>query len=286
MSGFVITIVLFAALFHATWNALVKGAQDRTITIGLVALGHVIPGVILVYMFAAPSFESIKFIIASTIIHWLYYYLLNIAYRYGDLSVVYPISRGLTPIIIALGAQYWIGEVLPTAAWLGIITISIGVIIVSWDSISKKMPYMGLLAAAGLAIVISAYSTVDGVGVRISNNSMAYIGWLFIAEIFVVIFVFSSRWSRLAKLPVKQSMLGILGGVMSGTAYGMVLYAQTLAPLGIVSAVRETSVIFAAIIGVYFFREGKWPVRLLAASAVGLGIILIAFGTQVDTLHG
>lgn len=285
MTGFVIIIVLFAALFHAIWNALVKGAQDRTITIGLVALGHVFPGIFLVFIFGLPSNDSIKFIIASTIIHWLYYYLLNIAYRYGDLSVVYPISRGLTPIIIALGAQYWIGEVLPTGAWLGIVTISIGVIIVSWDSISNKMPYLGLLAATGLAIVISAYSTVDGVGVRISNNSMAYIGWLFIAEIFVVIFVFSSRWSRLAKLPIKQSMLGILGGVMSGTAYGMVLYAQTLAPLGIVSAVRETSVIFAAIIGVYFFREGKWPVRLLAASAVGLGIIFIAFGTEANTSH-
>ena len=133
----------------------------------------------------------------------------------------------------------------------------------------------GLLAALACAVMVASYSLVDGVGVRLSRNALGYVGWLFVLELLVALFIFAPRLERLRSVPPRVIALGFLGGVISGTAYGLVLYAKTLAPLGIVSALRETSVIFAAMIGVVWFGEGPRGNRLVAGSIVAFGIILI-----------
>ncbi len=275
MSGPTILLVLTAAFLHAFWNAVVKGAGDKTITLGLIALGHVVPGVILVWMFPSPGWGAVPFVIASTVIHWGYYILLNVAYRLGDLSMIYPITRGLSPVLIALGAQFWVGEQLPLLAWGGILTVSAGVLILTKGIVRGGMPLGGVLAAMAVAVIVASYSLVDGIGVRLADNAMGYIGWLYVSELAVAVFVFATRWQRLRQMSLKSCALGYLGGVLSGLAYGLVLYANTLAPLGVVSAVRETSVIFAAMIGVMWFGEGPKRRRLLAAVVVSLGIICI-----------
>jgi len=268
-------IVLSAAALHAFWNAVVKGAGDKTIMLGMIALGHVVPGIALVMMFPSPGWGALPYIIASTVIHWGYYFLLNVAYRLGDLSMIYPITRGLSPVLIALGAQFWIDETLPMLAWIGVATVSAGVLVLTKGIVRGGMPLGGVLAAMAAAVIVASYSLVDGVGVRLSDNAFGYIGWLFVSELAVAVFVFATRWQRLRQMPLKNCALGYLGGVLSGTAYGLVLYANTLAPLGVVSAVRETSVIFAAMIGVMWFGEGPKRRRLLAAVVVSVGIICI-----------
>ncbi len=278
MSTAIVAIVLTAALLHALWNALVKGAKDKTVILGLIALGHVVPGLVVVAIAPHPGWAIWPYVVASTVIHWGYYYFLNTAYRHGDLSVMYPIARGLAPVLIALGAQVWVGETLPTLAWAGIICVSGGIMVLTKGAFTGALPLTGLLAALACAIMVASYSLVDGVGVRVSANALAYVGWLFVMEFIVAGFVFSTRWQRLRALSPKVIMLGFLGGVISGTAYGLVLYAKTLAPLGLVSALRETSVIFAAIIGVMWFGEGPKANRLLAAAIVMAGIILIGIG--------
>lgn len=270
-----VAIVLLAAMLHAFWNAVVKGAGDKTIVLGLIALGHVVPGLVIVALVPPPGWAVWPYVAASTAIHWAYYYLLNVAYRVGDLSVIYPIARGLAPVLVALGAQFWIGESLPMLAWAGVIAVSGGIMVLTRGAFSGALPLTGLLAATGTAVMIAAYSLVDGVGIRVSADALGYIGWLFAAEILVAAYVFAGRMDRLRALPVRTIWLGFLGGVISGTAYGLVLYAKTLAPLGIVSALRETSVIFAAMIGVLWFGEGPRGNRLLAAGIVAAGIILI-----------
>jgi len=276
MTASIAAIVLFAALLHATWNAVVKGAGDRTIVLGLVALGHVVPGIAMVSLAPLPAAHAVPFIIASTVIHWAYYYGLNVAYRLGDLSIVYPISRGLAPVLIALGAQYWVGERLPLLAWVGISCVSAGIFLLTVRQLGQGVPVHGLGAALAVAITVAAYSIVDGVGVRSAGTTLGYVGWLFVAEICVVLFIFSTRWPRLRAMPPHRIWLGLAGGVLSGAAYGLVLYAKTLAPLGVVSALRETSVIFAALIGVWLFGEGPKRIRLVAAGVVVAGIVPLA----------
>ena len=275
MSSSLVLIVLTAAFLHAFWNALVKGSGDKTIVLGLIALGHVVPGVAITVLAPLPGWDALPYIIASTLLHWGYYYFLNLAYQKGDLSLVYPITRGLAPVMVALGAQIWIGESLPVLAWLGILAVSAGVMVLSQGIFKTAVPKTSIVAAAIVATIVASYSLVDGIGVRLSDSIMGYIGWLFTAEACVALFIFKTRWARLRLLPVKTCLLGFIGGILSATAYALVLYVKTEAPLGVVSALRETSVIFAALIGVIWFGEGPKTRRLLAGVIVGVGTILI-----------
>ena len=275
MSITISLIVLLAAFLHAFWNAVVKGAADKTIMLGLITLGHVVPGLVILTLVPPPGWVVWPYLVVSTIIHGAYFYLLNTAYRFGDLSIMYPIARGLAPVLVAVGAQVWIGESLPALAWAGVLCVSIGIMVLTRGVLSGALPMNGLIAAMGTAVMIAAYTLVDGVGIRLSDTALGYIGWLFAGEIFVAMFIFTGRMDRLRALPAKTIWLGIVGGLVSGAAYGLVLYAKTQAPLGVVSALRETSVIFAAMIGVLWFGEGPRRNRLIAAVIVAAGIILI-----------
>lgn len=275
MSASVVLMVLSAAFLHAFWNAVVKGAADRTIMLGMIALGHFVPGVIVVMLAPMPDLASIPYILASVIIHWVYFYLLHVAYRLGDLSLIYPIARGLSPVLVALGAQLWVGEVLPFAAWMGILAVSAGIMVLTRDVLHGALPVAGVAAALAIGVIVTVYTLVDGVGARLSGNAISYIGWLFTTKILIVIYVFSTRMDRLQTTSLRTLVLGFAGGLVSSSAYALVLYAKTIAPLGVVSALRETSVIFAALIGVMWFGEGPKRRRVLAAGIVCGGIICI-----------
>ena len=266
-------LVLFAALLHALWNALVKGASDRVVMLGLIALGHVVPGVMLVLFSPGVSGQAWPYIVASTVIHWGYYVFLNLSYRFADLSLAYPIARGAAPVLVALGAMLWAGEYLPPLAWLGILTISAGIMVLALRRASEKR---ALGAALATSVFIAAYSVVDGIGIRLSGSPVSYIGWLFTAEAFTAAFIFASRARVLVTLPGRTLWIGFWGGVLSGLAYALVLHAKLVTPIGIVSALRETSVIFAALIGVVFMGEGPAGRRVLAAGIVAAGIVLLA----------
>lgn len=272
MSTTVLLIVLLAALLHALWNALVKTSGDRAITLGLVATGHSLPAFALLPFIPIPAAEAFPFIIASTVIHWAYYYGLNIAYRFGDLSLIYPIARGTAPVMVALGALVWTDESLSLWAWIGIVTISAGIMVLAAIRYADKR---GIAAALATSAIIAAYSVVDGIGIRVSGTPIGYVVWLFAAEICVAVFVITTRLDRARSIGQRALVLGLSGGVISGLAYGLALFAKTLAPIGIVSALRETSVIFAALIGVYWLGEGPAKRRLVAASVVAIGVIIL-----------
>jgi drug/metabolite transporter (DMT)-like permease len=151
--------------------------------------------------------------------------------------------------------------------------------ILSQGIFKTGLPKISVAAAVIVAAIVAAYSLVDGVGVRLSKNVMGYIGWLFTAEACVALYIFTTRWARVRAMPIKTCMLGFIGGVLSATAYALVLYVKTEAPLGTVSALRETSVIFAALIGVIWFGEGPKIRRLVAAGIVATGTILIGMAS-------
>lgn len=275
MTTGIVLIILSAALLHATWNTIVKTAGDRTATLGLVALGHVIPGLALVAVLPLPAVESWPYLIASTVIHFGYFYMLGQAYKHGDLSVVYPIARGIVPALVSLWAMLFLGEMLPAQAWFGIALIAVAIQISSWAALRHGVGREALFFALGTGVCISGYSLVDGVGVRLSGGTLSYWAWHSVLHIFITGFVALRRGNAIRALPRRTWMIGILGGMVSMTAYGLVLYAKNFAPLGAVSALRETSVIFAALIGFVFLSEGNWQRRLLAAVLMAGGVALI-----------
>lgn len=276
MTSTVLMMVLAAAVLHAVWNAIVKASEDRTIVLGLISLGHVVFGIVLALNAPLPAVESWIFIFASTVIHFGYYYLLNVSYHLGDLSQTYPIARGVSPVLITLGALVFVGENLPPQAWAGVFVVTFGIFLLSGDIWRGKMSAKLLLSALATGLTIATYSLVDGIGARTSETAIGYIGWLFIFEIFVVMFVVARRKGLLLKMSPKLALMGISGGVISATAYGLVIFAKTLAPLGMVSTLRETSVLFAALIGVLVLGERPWRGRLMAASVVLAGVLLLA----------
>lgn len=275
MSVIVVAIILVAAVLHAVWNAIVKTATDRTTTLGLVALGHVIPASVMIMFLPLPNADSFTFILLSTVIHFGYYYMLGQAYRHGDLSVVYPIARGIVPALVSLWAMLLVGEVLPLQAWGGIALIALGIQLSSWSVLKQGVGKTALGFAVGTGVCISAYSVVDGIGVRLSGNTLSYWAWGAFLHLFIACFIGYRRRATLHHLPVKAWFIGILGGLVSMTAYGLVLYAKNFAPLGAVSALRETSVIFAALIGFFFLGEGYWLRRLSAAVLMAIGVAVI-----------
>jgi drug/metabolite transporter (DMT)-like permease len=276
---FVVSIILSAAMLHAVWNAIVKTAADRTTMLGLVALGHVIPGAAMVVLLPLPAPESMPYVLASTLIHFGYFYMLGRAYAHGDLSVVYPIARGIVPALVALWAMIFAGEVLPLQAWGGIALIALGIQLSSWQALRSGVESGVGRAALGYAVgtgfCISAYSLTDGLGVRLSGNTLSYWAWGAFLHLFVAGFIGLRKRNTLAALRPRTWIIGIGGGLVSMTAYGLVLYAKNFAPLGAVSALRETSVIFAALIGFVFLKEGNWIRRLGAAVLMAGGVALI-----------
>ncbi|MEE4187563.1 MAG: EamA family transporter [Roseobacter sp.] len=275
MSPFIVVLILSAALLHAVWNTIIKTAADRTTTLGLVALGHVLPGAAMVVLLPLPNAESAIYIGLSTVVHFGYFYLLGRAYDHGDLSVVYPIARGSVPALVSLWAWFFVGEVLPTLVWVGIGLISGSILLSNWRTLRSGVGTSALILSLSTGFCISVYSLVDGIGVRLSGNTLSYWAWGAFLHLFIAAFVGLRRRHTLSTLPLKVWSVGIAGGMVSMTAYGLVLYAKNFAPLGAVSALRETSVIFATLIGYLLLKEGNWKRRTGAAVIMVCGIALI-----------
>lgn len=278
MSSFALALVLAAAVLHASWNALVKGGGDRALVLAGVAGAHAILGLGLVIVFPVPAMASWLPLIASVILHYFYYFLLFQAYRLGDLSAVYPISRGLSPLIVTLASWAILGEQLGGWGWAGLLAIcaGIGLLAIQAGSLSASRQALGVAIILGLCV--ASYSVADGIGVRLSDNPLGYMGWLFLLEFPVPLAIWLSRIKLATPMAWQTLGQGLIAGVFSVIAYGLVLYAKTLAPLGAVSAVRESSVIIAALIGVVIFGERPWAGRLIAAAVVAMGVVLLALG--------
>ena len=277
MSATALTLVLLAALLHASWNALVKGAGDRALTLAAVAAMHGLGGVVLIAISAPPAIESWPSIAASTVIHYFYYLLLFQAYRFGDLSQVYPISRGIAPALVALGALLIIGETLAPLSWAGLAAVSLGIGLLAMQRGAVNADRRAVMLALLLGMTIAAYSVADGIGVRWSNSPTGYMGWLFLLEAPVVLAVLVPRLVRRRRIAWGVFAFGLIGGFLSVTAYGIVLYAKTIAPIGAVSAVRESSVIIAALIGLVVFKERPWLGRVVSAAIVAVGVVALAW---------
>ena len=276
MTAFALGLVMFSALLHAGWNAMLKAVDDRAGVLGAVSLAHALAGVVLIALSPIPDRASWPSIFISTVVHYGYYLLLFRAYRHGDLSQVYPISRGLAPAFVAISAWLLIGETMPPLGWLGLATISAGICLLAMLRGAAQAQRSTIALALLLGVCIGSYSVADGIGIRQAGTATGYMGWLFLCEAPVPLAIALHRRRNGGYFAPRTLIFGLLGGVAAVTAYGLVLYVKTIAPLGAVSALRESSVIFAALIGVVAFGERPWKGRILAACVVALGVVMLS----------
>ena len=275
----VVVAVLAAALMHASWNALIRGAPDKALyTLLLHVCSAVLAGVGLLF-FGLPDRASWPFILASALLHTLYILLLMRAYEGGQLAVSYLLMRGLAPLLVAVISAPLLGEPLPFSAWMGVACILLGVLTIATASgqrLGDVLRHPSGKAALLNAAIIAAYTLVDGQGARLSKNPVGYVLTLALFEPLVILF----HQVRLRRRAVwhyfqKHWKLGFLGASVATSAYCIVLWAMTQAPIAVVAALRESSVIFAVLIGAFWFKEGRLRVGLAAALGVAMGVVLI-----------
>lgn len=275
MSATVVGLVLFAALLHASWNALLKSGGDRLQAIVVIQLAHVVVALPILPFLPMPAPASWPFLIASALIHLAYYMLLITAYRHGDLGEVYPIARGLSPVLSTVIAVLAFGEWLNPVAVGGILLVSIGIMMLR-NSGLRPMSRKGFAAAIALGISVAGYTVVDAAGGRLSGYAVAYAVWLFLLDApAICIYYFVTRGVRLS-IARADLVKSIIGSMLAMVAYSIAIWASSVAPVGAVSALRETGVLFAALLGWMFLGESLTGRRLIACSAVALGAVLVA----------
>ena len=277
MSSDALILVLLAAFLHASWNALVKAAAHRALAMGAVALAHAVVGGAVIPFVPWPAPAAWPFLAGSALIHYAYFAFLFLSYRYGDLSHVYPVARGIAPMLVALGALAFAGEMLSPAGWGGVVAVSLGIGLLAFRrNGALSADRQAVMAALATGTMIAGYSVVDGLGIRRAGAPEAYIAWLFLLELPMALGILWWIGEPLGRLSRRTMTVGFFGGLLSVAAYALVLYAKTIAPLAAVSAVRESSVIIAALIGVVLFGERPWGRRVVAAAVVVLGVVLLA----------
>lgn len=292
MSLSIVLLVLLAAFLHASWNAVLKMGEDRLLTttvimgVGGLAVLPFLP------FLAFPAAASWPLLLLSVALHLGYFFFLIKAYQDGDLSHVYPVARGVAPLIVAGGAAVFAGERLTAVGTLGIILASGGIASLAFlggrggdggggkgaaqgetDPAAARRAYF---FALGTGAFIASYTLADGFGVRLSGAAISYIAWLFFISgaTLALVTVFFRR-GGLATYTRRYWRPGLLGGVMCALAYGIVIWALGDNPMAFVSALRETSVVFATLIGCFVLKEAFGLGRLLAALTVAAGVALL-----------
>jgi len=270
----VVLLVLLAAILHATWNAIAK-ALDQATAFWLIAVVETVWGAIVLAFARPPAAASWSLLSLSIALELAYNVFLLNAYRFGDLGEVYPLARGMAPLLVALAASLFLGEALSRLQILGLALVAGGLIsLVSLGRRQDGRDPRSLGYALFTGLTISAYSFVDGVGVR--HSPFGYAGVLFAVQgLCTAVGLYLWRGKALWQQSRRSLALGALGGILSPTAYTIVLWAQTQTHLAIVSALRETGVLFAALIGALFLRERFGARRILAAAVVTVGVLLL-----------
>lgn len=279
MEPHVFLAVLAAAACHASWNALLKLKLEPIVAISLISAGCAVVALPALPFTGVPDRASWGFIAASLVLHLAYYLALAEAYRTGDLSQVYPIARGTAPLLTAVGTTALLGEHLGETGWLGVSILAIGILLLSMKGgraagagFDRRAVGFALLTAA----TISAYTLVDGIGTRAAGSAHAYAAWLLLLDGLMMIGFGLWRFPAALKAGARSDWRLILaGGALSAASYWTALWAMSVAPIALVAALRETSVLVAAIIGVVFLREPLLPARIGAACLVVFGIMLI-----------
>lgn len=298
MTPLVAAAVLIAAVTHASWNAIAHGIRDQLLAFTLVGGGGAVCGLALLPFAPLPAADAWPYLLASAAIHVVYQLLLMRSFRLGDFGQMYPIARGTAPLVVSVAAAIFVGERPDHWQAAGIALASAGLVGVALWGIKGSRhadteeggqdggenggaapQWLALTAAIATGLSIAAYTVVDGLGVRASGSAPGYIAWLMILEGFAIpAYALAIRRGALLRQLRPVAARGLLGGLLSVSAYGLVLWAQTQAELAPIAALRESSIIVGAAIGTLFFKERFGGPRIAAAGLMvaGIGLMLHA----------
>ncbi|WP_242167973.1 MULTISPECIES: DMT family transporter [unclassified Pseudomonas] len=270
----IVLLILFAALLHASWNALLCGGADRLWSMTLMCVAVAIASALIAVFLAPPAAASWVYAVLSAVLHVGYNLFLVRSYKVGDLGQTYPISRGSSPILITLAASVFAGETVSVNAMLGIALVSGGIISLAFHK--RRFAVPSLPYALGTGVFIAAYSVTDGIGARLSGAPLAYTVWMCALWGVLMPMVYIGLRGARSLFSVRPGFITALsGGLVSLLAYAIIIYAMSYAPMGAVSALRETSVLFAALIGYWFLGEALTLRKFLACAVIALGTVLI-----------
>ncbi|MFF8846710.1 EamA family transporter [Streptomyces sp. NPDC015127] len=279
MTVLVAAAVLAAAVTHAGWNALAHGIKDQLVAFTLIAGGAAVMGAVMACFVPLPAAAAWPYLVASALLHVGYQALLMRSFALGDFGQMYPIARGTAPLVVTVAAVVFVGEHLNVwqAAGVGVASAGlVGVALWGIKGSGTRPHWPAIVAALATGLSIAAYTVVDGVGVRASGTPIGYIAWLMVLEGLLIpaYAVYARRGALMAQLRPYAGR-GLLGAAMSIAAYGLVLWAQTRAPLAPIAALRESSIIVGAAIGALLFKERFGAPRIAAACLMVLGIGLM-----------
>jgi phosphonate utilization associated putative membrane protein len=284
----VVLAVLFGAVLHAGWNALVKSSGDKALDTALVHFLGAVVALPPLLIAGAPPPATWPFIGASLVVHIAYYVTLAGAYKHGDLGMTYPIMRGSAPLLVALGSQLVLGESLSPLAWAGVLGVTLGVAMVGLAHPGEALHHRRALAfALANAVVIMTYTFIDGSGVRTTvaagASALSYVMLLFVLDgvpypALVVLKRDAAGRRAILDYAKRRWPLAALGGAASIGSYAIALWAMTRAPVAAVSALRETSVLFATLLGAWLLKERLGAQRLAGAVVIVGGVIALRFG--------
>jgi drug/metabolite transporter (DMT)-like permease len=275
-----VALVLVAAVLHATWNALAHAVDDKLMAFVLIDIAFIGCAIAMISVSPLPAAGAWPFIVLSGALQTAYQFCLVQAYRLGDFGQMYPLARGTSPWVVAVLSVVVLGRPMPVAELVGVLTLSAGlVVLIGANGVPGRRQLPALGAALATGVLIACYTVCDGTGVVRSGSVLGYIGWMSLCSgILLPLFAIAKRrrafWPALRRPGWK---MGLTGGVLSVVAYGLVVWAQDLEPDSLpgISALRETSIIIAAAISAFHFRESFGRIRILASTTVLIGILMM-----------
>jgi len=271
--------VLCAAFVHAIWNAFVKTGDDQLISITGIAAGATVTALIIYPFSTAPDVQSWPYIFASILLHVGYMIALSQAYRYSDFSSAYPIARGAAPVLVFAWSFVFLQEVLSAREILAVFGILLGILVFSTRKLGAVVnDRKAILYALLTALFIAAYTIVDGIGVRLSNSVTGYMVWMTAFEVFPLLaYTYVRRGPKVFTVLAKNARPMLFAGMMAVGGYWIIIWAMTQAPIALVAALRETSIIIAALIGAFYFKEPSGKRRIVAAVIVCVSVVILRF---------
>lgn len=275
MSTLVFIAVLLAAVMHAGWNAIVKTGLSKQRSMLMLSIGHALFAMPVIVLSPFPQGVDWVWILVSAVVHMAYQMFLAFAYEQGDLSRVYPIARGTAPLLVLIASVFWLREPLDGFELVGIGLLGLGVMLMARGVFSGGESRKLLPFAFGAALATAAYSLIDGLGARHMGDAWAYVSWVMaLTAVIYLPTIIALRGANVVRVPLRDWPRGLAASGLSYLAFAIVVWAMSLAPIALVTSLRETSILFAMIMGWALFSEKMQPSKIIAATLIVAGVVV------------